>query len=269
MPKPPPLISLIGSDGTGKSFLLQRLRQLSLPVRAAFLPCTDYHSSPYCAHPALSLALERLSRHADNAANPMLKAYSLLLKMTLYADELANLTERLQPAVVFATRHPVIDTAVYLGVFLEELGLKGKLEKFDQNHLFSMLTPVERAEVDAWTGQLARRHGPANLAMILAGLQTKTLPEQLEALRLFYTLPLPEHCLFLDPAPESLNRQLQSKGNEAELHERLALLQLLQDRYRLVLGQLPPEVGVTTWQKLPSEEGMNETIRALVQHIAM
>lgn len=244
------LYSIIGIDGSGKDYQLERIMAEVGPVACLPLHCTAYHNSSYCANPTLSKILQKLGAEADRTSDAALKGISLFLKMLLFASELSHLQELHNAPVVLSTRHPAIDTPVYARFFLQHL----KMSAEDQNNVFvrarSFLSPGEWALVSTLFNPEDERWSRETLPEFVVRTAALEWKAQFEVYTRIFGVPLPQKILFLNPSVETILKQLQRrKGSIKETHEQAAYLRHLKRYTEQALTALVadhPEIEVCT-----------------------
>lgn len=244
------LFSIIGIDGTGKDHLLKQIISALDPSVYLPLHCTTYHQSAFCADPELSKNLEYLGHQADLNKDHALKGITLFLKMLLFHREWQHLTVNRKAHVVLSTRHPVIDTPVYVRLFVTQLAKnpKGHQEIFQR--------AMSYLSTEAWRQvlQLVREFQgawlPNTLPAFIVGTASGDWEQQFKAFIEVFQVPLPKRILFLNPSVSTiLNRLKQRQGLIRESHEQeayLASLKSYQEQAILALQIQNPELKVFT-----------------------
>lgn len=222
------LFSIVGIDGSGKDYQLERIMAKVDPSVYFSLHCTAYHQAPRCANPILSKTLQKLGLKADRTSDAALKGISLFLKMLLFEKELRHLQEYHNAPIVLSTRHPVIDTPAYARFFVQHMNMTAK----DQTHVFtrarSYLTPEEWALVGSLFDPGDERWGGRPLPEFIAQTATLDWAAQFEVYARIFNVPLPEKILFLNPPVDTVADRLQRRAvNIRETHEQTVYLKWL------------------------------------------
>lgn len=237
-------ISFLGIDGSGKTTLMRRLKEVA-GERAAFLFAPDFHEIDGFARADESRALNELSRLADAYGDPGLKLSSLYLRMCLYGEAEAFLASTSRCASLCTERHPIVDSLTYLPVYAIAVKRSGaRLEKSAE-----VMANIAREHPDVAVhveAAVARRNsrlglGCARIEQLAAYCIEFAAfgPEQFvkEVSRDFQTR-LPDVVLYLEVSPEVAFERIRQRGKTLEAHESLDNLTRLDRLARSKLGEL-------------------------------
>jgi hypothetical protein len=248
-------VAIVGIDGSGKSALVQRLRQYPVaPDRLAAFNCPRFHDTPGAPLAELSSRLKAFSDVADDLGSFELKLAALYLRMTLYGPVEHFFLDTFAPRLLVSERHPLVDTLVYVPLYRSRAATAVDA---------AAVEPVLRARLDeespgayaaarTWheleNRRLGRETGFWALAQdIVAGFAAP--PEDVLAdFGARYRTTLPDTVVLLEADVAEASRRLRGRGSRRpELHEDEQALAVLRDTYDLVLDQLSrlrPEMEV-------------------------
>jgi thymidylate kinase len=233
--------TLVGIDGSGKTTVVRRMREFD---DVAVVHAVRAHDDPQSPYAALSTALALASAAADAIGRPQLKVCVLYLQLCLY-----GLAERRcadgRRRVLLSDRHPLIDPLVYLPLYAglkTDDGPDGDVERWWglQNH-------DSAGAVRDWLEVCSGDTNAWALGAELIGLATMPPAHLLGELCRMFDTQLPDKIVLLDlPVPEALNRA-RARPRGTELHETMAALYAVRQRYDIVLDWLTlarPQVTV-------------------------
>ncbi|NEC66310.1 hypothetical protein [Streptomyces sp. SID9727] len=223
--------ALVGTDGTGKTTVLRRIRETREVGVVHAIRCHDDPHSPFAE---LSLALAGASAAADALGRVQLKVAVLYLQLCLYgpAERQAGAGRR----ILLADRHPLIDPLVYLPLFArlardEEPG-------DDVQNWWRKQEPGAARAVRDWLRECSGGTDPWPLGTELLRLGTRSGPEIHHELGRRLGVTTPDAVLLLDlPVQEAL-RRIGERAGGSELHETVSFLSSTRQRYGEVLDWL-------------------------------
>jgi hypothetical protein len=249
-------IAIVGIDGSGKSAVVQRLREYAAltPDRLVAFSCPRFHDTPDAPLAALSSRLKAFSDVADEIGSFELKLAALYLRMTLFGPVERFFLDTFASQLLVSERHPLVDTLVYVPLYRSRAtaGIDA-----------TAVEPLLRARLDAQSpGAYAAARGWHELENRRLGRQTDfwalaedimeglaAPPEDVLAdFGVRYRTTLPDIVVQLQVDVAVAARRSRDRGSRrVELHEDERALAVLRDTYDLVLGQLSrlrPEIEV-------------------------
>jgi thymidylate kinase len=244
----PRRVAIVGIDGSGKSSVIARMRDLA-PDLAAWtaVSCPDFHHNENAPLHELSRQLEALSDAADEVGAPVIKAATLYLRMTLYGPVEHFLATTYGPEVLVCERHPMIETLVYAPLYQRLAGMdrpdRDAVQRIVQ--MADQRVPGTRRALAQWQAAEAARTGLGGdlwttLDEVVA-LLTRGTAAALDGFAAAYRTALPETVLWLDTSPEEAARRCAARGVR-ETHEQVGYLAALRDNYRRVGEQLSADL---------------------------
>jgi hypothetical protein len=244
----PRRVTIVGIDGSGKSALLQRVREraASLPQRLVAFNCPRFHDTPNAPLAQLSSQLKAFSDVADELGSFELKLAALYLRMTLYGPVERFLLDTLAPTLLVSERHPLVDTLVYLPLYRRRVAaplVASSVERLLRERLDARSSGAYRA-VRAWHELENVRLGRDTDFWALGVEVVEAFgdsPERVVAdFGVRYRTTLPDVVVLLETdVDEAARRSRGRAGHRVELHEEERALAVLRDTYDVVLGQLP------------------------------
>ncbi len=255
-------ISILGIDGSGKTAVLEALRQkLGGSQAIRFMRCPDYHLGDQTDFSRLSLRLKALSSCADLVGDRELKFGSLFLKMRLFGDVERSLAH---PGVrtLVQERHAIVDGLVYTALYLERPSAPSKQAVDRLEYLMNEIEPKAWESIRSWSGELQLGEIATYCRCLLS--QGQALMQA--ALSRDFKTTLPDEVFFLDVSPREALSRISLRGASRELHETEIFLGALRKRYDEVLASLPQAVRV---HRLPVDTMSIEDIALIVErHLA-
>ncbi|MEQ8704672.1 MAG: hypothetical protein RIC19_12175 [Phaeodactylibacter sp.] len=256
------LFSIIGIDGSGKDYWLQRIMAQVDTKKYWPLPCTAYHHSAHCAQPALSMALQELGIQADQASDAALKGISLFLKMLLFSTELRHLQEQHAAAVVLSTRHPVIDTPVYARLFIQHLRMRPE----EKQNIFArakLYLPSDQWEaLSQLISANAQRWDQQPLPEFIKQTAPLGWQAQFDVFTRAFDVPIPQKILFLNPPVATIIERLQQREAAArEMHEQATFIRQLKTYLEQALAAL---MACQSNLKVYTTDGAADTTEAIL-----
>ncbi|MFC3965379.1 hypothetical protein [Nocardia jiangsuensis] len=235
-------IAVVGIDGCGKSSLIARLRHEFSDDRLLTVSCPDLHHNGDGPLHDLSRKLAAVGEAADALGNPVVKAATLYLRMTLYGPVEDFLLRTYRPEVLVCERHPIIETLVYAPLYarLARRAAPGSTAVLDRAE---QRLPGATAALRRWQTLEQDRVGIGGdlttvLDELVAILGTGT-EAAVARLAQTYRTTLPDRVLWLDTPPAEAARRLALRGGQRETHENIAHLETLRAGYR-ELGDRSP-----------------------------
>lgn len=267
-------VAIVGIDGSGKSAVVQRLRQYTAltPNRLIAFNCPRFHDTPDAPLAGLSFNLKALSDAADDLGNFELKLAALYLRMSLYGPVERFFLDTFAPRLLVSERHPLVDTLVYVPLYRSRA-----VAPVDA----AAVEPLLRARLDehspgaypaarVWHELECRRLGRETDFWALAQDIVKAFAAPFEDVvadfGLRYRTTLPDTVVLLDvDAAEAARRLRRRDSGRLELHEDERALAVLRRTYDLVLDQLSrlrPEIEVHRIAN--ADRGIDDTVQELL-----
>jgi thymidylate kinase len=264
-------LALAGIDGSGKTSVVTRLRQVvGVESDVVTVHSPSFHENSNAPLGELSRQMREMSLIADDLQVFGLKVSMLYLQMTLYGTVERSLVDAFVPTCVVSDRHPLLDTLAY-GTIYKRLATepldRATVEPLVRERLSS---PAALDTIVAWHERVQRRLGGTTgfweLSDELAGVFAGSWEAILAEFSRRYTTQLPDSVVLLDVDPdEALRRSSARAGRSSELHEDLNVLEALRDVYDEALGIMEvvrPDVEI---HRVPGTElSLEETLSAVL-----
>lgn len=250
-------VAIVGIDGSGKSAVVQRLRQYMAlaPDRLVAFNCPRFHDTPDAPLTVLSSHLKAFSDVADDLGNFELKLAALYLRMTLYGPVERFFIDTFAPALLVSERHPIVDTLVYVPLYrsravtvVDAVAVEPLLRA-----RLAEQSPDAYAAARRWHELECRRLGReadfwALGADVVRAFAAPLVEDVVADFAERYRTTLPDTVVLLDvDVAEAARRLRDRESRRLELHEDQRALAVLRDTYDLVLDQLSrlrPEIEV-------------------------
>lgn len=270
--------AIVGIDGSGKSALVQRLRERMalVPDQLVAFNCPRFHDTPDAPLARLSSRLKALSDVADELGGFELKLAALYLRMTLYGPVERFFLDTFAPRWLVSERHPLVDTLVYVPLYRSRGASPidaAVVEPLLRTRLDTK-SPGAYAAARVWHERENRRLGRetdfwALAEEIMAG--SAALPEVFLAnFGARYRTTLPDTVVLLEVDVAEALRRSRGRDSRAELHEDERGLALLRDTYDVVLDQLSrlrPEIEVRRLAN--SGRSLDDTLEELLRILGL
>ncbi|MFD6223324.1 hypothetical protein [Nocardia asteroides] len=234
----PPVVALVGIDGSGKSTTAELVRRLLAP-HCAMVTCLRNHHSVDAPLQSLSRALERLSRHADTIGSERLKLVAVYLQLCMYGPTTRFVAHATAPTVIISDRDPIIDAAVYLPLLRTAVSDSDDIDRLER--WWERADTGERELIEDWAAAQRRRLGiEADLVatsdelVAVLGLPVNLLIEQI-ADRI--QSELPQLLIWLDADVDQAVQRIARRGGPARPHETGTRLEAIRGRYQHVLAE--------------------------------
>lgn len=240
-------VAIVGIDGSGKTALIQRLRQYtaSVPDWLVAFNCPRFHDTPDAPLAGLSSHLQALSDAADDLGSFELKIAALYLRMTLYGPVERFFLDTFASGLLVSERHPLVDTLAYVPLYrsravtaVNAIAVEPLLRaRLDEQ------SPGAYEAARAWHELENRRLGREIDFWALAADVVKTFAapfdDVLADFGARYRTTLPDAVVLLEVDVAEAARRLRNRDSgRLELHEDGRALAVLRDTYDLVLDQL-------------------------------
>jgi len=222
-------ILITGLDGSGKSTVFEKLKQGASP-QTGFLHVPYFQTDcipENFEYLELCREINEMGSHADEWKLPLLKIYALFGSMMLFS-RVEKAFKQSGKMLLFAERHPLIDTSLYAQVYLPYMNP----EKFPSGLFARMDAHFGKAlrQILGLTGPEESTHSFAKalLERIYStfGKNTPTLAD----LSTFFDCQLPDQIYFLD-APAAVLIERIGDRNTKEYHEEEEKLDFLRNAY--------------------------------------
>lgn len=250
-------IAVVGLDGSGKSSVIARVRELAPARPGAFasITCPGFHDTPDAPLHDLSKKMKTFSDGCDEIGSAEMKALSMYLQMTLYGPIERFFLDTFRPEVLVCERHPLIETFVYgpLYVLLASSEWDGSaLEPtirsvVDQsgNEVFTSVSGWHAAETERLGDKVGLWERFANVASAVQAEFATAVGDFSER----YRTTLPDIVLWLDVPPEQAAARCaaRSPSGVVETHETAEFLAILRDgylRFQESMSRVFPDVRI-------------------------
>lgn len=267
-------LAIVGIDGSGKTTVIARLRELlGAEGEVVTVHSPIFHENPNAPLQLLSRQMREVSLAADELGNFALKVTMLYLQMTLYGAVERCMVDTFAPLCVLSDRHALVDTLAYGTVYkgLSPEPLDGEvMEPLLRERLRS---PEALDATIAWQRRLERRLGGEtdfwDLAPDLDGAFDGSPAEILADFMRRYDVDLPDAVVLLDVSPaEAIRRSADREESSSELHEDPTILEALRQMYEEALILLKKHgPGVVVRRVEGDELTVDETLEAVLAQL--
>ena len=233
------MIVITGLDGSGKSTLLNQLK-IELKDRIILLNVPFIEIELYKENIELYNAvsfINEIGDIADNENEPTLKVIAIFSAMVLF-HELESELKRKTNKIIFAERHPLIDTFVYVSVYLKVMNSDLLNRSLTKN-----IEDKYRNEIDYIINRIATKpvlNSSNKIASLMDYLRkwfsSENQKSVIELSKVFSVKP-PRMVYLLTADPNYLYQRVKNREVK-EYHESIASLKKMQPFYIKVLDEL-------------------------------
>lgn len=258
-------ITVVGIDGSGKSSIMARLRELAgeqptrhgaaAPTTFASMTCPDFHNTRDVPLADLSRQLRAFSVACDEVGGVEMKAVAMFCQMTLFGPVERHMIDTFAPDVLVSERHPLIELLVYGPLYLRlaRPDWRASVRAEQVADVLERHSPGTFADIVSWHRAEAARLGlDPDLWSVLdevADVVGRGPRAAVETFGRRFRTSMPDTVLWLDTPPEQAAARCGARAGSAprEAHETAAHLGALRAGYEQVRDALAehfPHIGV-------------------------
>jgi len=233
------MIVITGLDGSGKSTLLNQLK-VELKDKIILLNVPSIDTNLFKDNRELfkaSIFINDIGVIADVKKEPTLKVIAIFSAMVIF-QELVSELKKNTDKVIFAERHPLIDTFVYVSVYLKVMrhdllndDLIYEIEKKYKNEIDYIINRITTKPILDSSNQIA------SLIDYLRQWFSDENQKSIFELSKIFNVELPKMVYLLTADPNYLYQRIK-KRKVKEYHESIASLKKMQPFYVKILAEL-------------------------------
>lgn len=238
-------VAIVGIDGSGKSELITALTARASTSAVRAINCPNFHDGFDGPLHQTSRHLAVLGAAADHAQNPVVKAATLYLRMTLFGPVERFVTQTYRPQLLLCERHPIIETLIYAPLYARVTQAARQVSSEDIESLLAAadaIAPGTSDSVARWQEVTAAHSGVGGNLMTtldeVVSILDTPLTTAMGSLANCFRTHLPEAIIWLDISVDEAMSRIRRRDETPELHENESTLKQLRKRYEVTLPQL-------------------------------